>query len=51
MLWVLFAFDLMNNGVDVLLERSSRSTLGGLPSVEYLFHILATFLTGLTVAT
>lgn len=46
-----FAFDLVNNAVDVLVEKRSRATLGGLPSVEYLVHILSTFLTGVIVAT
>ncbi len=51
LLWGLFAGDFVNNVIDVLLERRSRATLGGLPSAEYLIHILANFLTGLTVAT
>ena len=45
------ALDLLNNAVDVLLERDSRAPLGGLPSFEYLIHILASFLTGIAAAT
>lgn len=46
----LFALDLANGVIDVLLERNSRAPLGGLPSGEYLVHILSTFGTGLAVA-
>jgi hypothetical protein len=46
----LFTVDLVNSIADVLLERSSRAPLGGLPSVEYLLHVLTTFLTGAAVA-
>ncbi|MFN2375444.1 MAG: hypothetical protein ABR538_02830 [Candidatus Binatia bacterium] len=46
----LFAADMGNSVVDVLLERKSREPLGGLPSGEYLVHILSTFGTGLAVA-
>lgn len=46
----LLAIDLVNSAVDVLLERSSRAPLGGLPSGEYLVHFLGTFGTGLAAA-
>jgi uncharacterized membrane protein len=46
----LFAADMANSVVDVLLERRSRAELGGLPSGEYLVHILSSFGTGLAVA-
>jgi hypothetical protein len=47
---ILFGLDLLNNGIDVLLERSSRAPLGGLPSAEYLIHILATLLSGMAIS-
>lgn len=47
----LFALDLANTVADVLLERRSRAPLGGLPSVEYLLHVLGTLLTGMAIAT
>lgn len=50
-LWALFAVDLINTAIDVLLERRSRATLGGLPSAEYLLHVLGTLLMGAIVAT
>src|SRR5687767_9934232 len=37
----LFILDLANSSADVLLERRSRASAGGLPSLEYLVHILA----------
>jgi hypothetical protein len=46
----LFALDMVNSAVDVLLERRSREGLGGLPSTEYLVHILSGFGMGLAVA-
>jgi len=46
----LFALDMVNSVIDVLLERRSRERLGGLPSVEYMLHILSTFGMGLAVA-
>jgi hypothetical protein len=49
-MFVLFAADMTNSVVDVLIERRSREALGGLPSGEYLVHILSTFGTGLAVA-
>ncbi len=49
-MFFLFAADMTNSVVDVLLERRSREALGGLPSGEYLVHILSTFGTGLAVA-
>ncbi|MEQ1501599.1 MAG: hypothetical protein ABMB14_05180 [Myxococcota bacterium] len=47
----LFAVDQLNNGIDVLLERSSRAPLGGLRSGEYLVHVASTLLTGMAIAT
>lgn len=47
----LFALDVANSAVDVLLERRSRETLGGLPSGEYLVHILSSLGMGAAVAT
>jgi hypothetical protein len=47
---VLFGLDLLNNVADVLLEKGSRAPLGGLPSAEYLVHILATLLTGMALS-
>ncbi|MGE9746706.1 hypothetical protein [Bdellovibrio bacteriovorus] len=41
---VVLAFDLITEVVDVLEERASRATLGGLPSGEYLVHIMLTTL-------
>jgi len=35
----LFAINLTIIAADVLLERSSRAPLGGLPSLEYLLHV------------
>lgn len=49
-MFVLLAADLGNSVIDVLLERRSRAELGGLPSGEYLVHILSTFGTGVAVA-
>jgi hypothetical protein len=46
----LFAVDMVNSIADVLLERRSRDRLGGLPSIEYLVHIVSTFAMGLAVA-
>ena len=46
----LFALDLLNSAIDVLVEKNSRESLGGLPSVEYLLHVLATFAMGAAVA-
>ncbi len=46
-LWVailVLLFDLVTEILDVLNERKSRETLGGLPSGEYLIHILLTTL-------
>ncbi len=47
LLWaaiIVLAFDLITEIIDVLNERASRSTLGGLPSGEYLVHIMLTTL-------
>jgi hypothetical protein len=49
-MFFLIAADLANSVVDVLLERRSRESLGGLPSGEYLVHVLSSFGTGLAVA-
>jgi hypothetical protein len=46
----MIALDLANSVLDVLLERRSRASLGGLPSFEYLLHILGTFLSGAAAA-
>jgi hypothetical protein len=46
----LFGLDIVNSAVDVLLERRSRETLGGLPSGEYLIHTLSSFGMGVAVA-
>jgi hypothetical protein len=43
----LFALDVANSAVDVLLERRSREGLGGLPSLEMLVHTVSSFLMGL----
>lgn len=47
----LFGVHLGITAVDVLLERSSRMALGGLPPVEYLLHVLVTFGIGGAAAT
>ncbi len=47
----LFAINLAIIAADVLLERSSRAPLGGLPSVEYLLHVLIVFGLGGAAAT
>ena len=49
-LLVLAGLDLVNNIADVTLEKRSRAPLGGLPTAEYLLHIVGTFLVGLAVA-
>jgi hypothetical protein len=46
----LIGLDVVNSGLDVMLEKKSRADLGGLPSFEYLLHILATFVLGLAAA-
>jgi hypothetical protein len=46
----LFVLDMVNSAADVLIERRSRATLGGLPSGEYLVHIVSSFGMGLAVA-
>ena len=43
---ILFVLDLANSTADVLLERKSRASAGGLPSLEYLIHILASLISG-----
>ena len=47
----LFALDLLNTSVDVWLERGSRQGLGGLPSAEYLLHVLSSVGLGAAIAT
>lgn len=47
----LFGVQLALTALDVLLEPRSRAPLGGLPAVEYLFHILVTFGVGAAAAT
>lgn len=47
----LFTIYLVVTAADVLLERSSRSPLGGLPSLEYLLHVLVVFGIGGAAAT
>lgn len=47
----LFGVQLVLTAVDVLLEPRSRAPLGGLPAVEYLFHVLVTFGVGAAAAT
>lgn len=47
----LFGVQLVLTAADVLLEPRSRAPLGGLPAVEYLFHILVTFGVGGAAAT
>ena len=46
----LFGLDLLNSVADVLLEKRSRAPLGGLPSAEYLIHVLASLVTGMAVS-
>lgn len=50
-LLALVVVDLVVLTVDVLLEPRSRAPLGGLPTLEYLTHMIATFLTGAAAAT
>ena len=53
LLWaavLVLALDLITEIVDVLSERSSRAQLGGLPSGEYLVHILLTTLRVMALA-
>jgi hypothetical protein len=50
LMFFLFAADMTNSVIDVLLEKKSRADLGGLPSGEYLVHVLSTFGTGVAVA-
>lgn len=47
----LFAINLTIIAADVLLERSSRAPLGGLPSLEYLLHVFIVFGLGGAAAT
>jgi hypothetical protein len=47
----LFGVQVMLTAADVLLEPRSRKALGGLPAVEYLFHILVTFGMGAAATT
>ena len=51
--WVgaLFAFDFVNNLIDAALESRSRAELGGLPTAEYVVHIIgSTFAGAITIA-
>lgn len=47
----LFGVQLVFTAADVLLEPRSRAPLGGLPALEYLFHVLVTFGMGAAAAT
>ncbi|MFN0026492.1 MAG: hypothetical protein ACKV2O_04790 [Acidimicrobiales bacterium] len=47
----LFGVQLVLTAADVLLEPRSRAPLGGLPALEYLFHVLVTFGIGGAAAT
>jgi len=47
----LFGLNLVVTAADVVLERSSRAPLGGLPSLEYLLHVVVTFGIGAAAAT
>lgn len=49
-LLVLLAIDLVDSGLDVLLEPRSRAALGGLPAGEYFLHFVGTFGSGLASA-
>ena len=42
----LLIFDLVNSLIDVYLEPKSRISLGGLPPLEYLVHMLSMFTSG-----
>ena len=46
----LFALDLVNSAIDVLLEPRARAPLGGLPQGEVFLHFLGTFGMGLATA-
>jgi hypothetical protein len=46
----LFALDFVNSAVDAFLEQDSRASLGGLPRLEYVIHVIgATFMGAITV--
>jgi hypothetical protein len=47
----LFGVQLVLTAIDVLLEPTSRTSLGGIPAIEYLFHVLVTFGIGGAAAT
>ena len=47
----LFGVQLVLTAADALLEPRSRAPLGGLPALEYLFHVLVTFGMGAAAAT
>ncbi len=47
----LFAANLAVSVADLILERSSRAPLGGLPSVEYLLHVVVSYGFGAAAAT
>lgn len=44
------AIDLVNSSADVLLERASRRSVGGVPPLETLLHVLASTVLGATIA-
>lgn len=50
-LLALFAVDLVNSTVDILLEPASRADLGGVPAGETLVHVGSSFGLGATLAT
>lgn len=47
---VLLLLDVANTVADVLLERRSRAGMGGLPTGEYLVHVLGSSLVGAAAA-
>lgn len=47
----LIVVDLVNSAIDTLIERRSRASLGGLPPLESLVHIVASFGMGVAAAT
>lgn len=47
---LLFAFHFASVGADALLERGSRSGVGGLPPLEYLVHVAGATATGAALA-
>ncbi len=47
---LLLLADLINSLTDVLLEPKSRSSLGGIPPLEYLIHMLTMLVSGAIIA-